>query len=257
MDDSTVTRSIRRLRPIRTKALSLLLLLLTLTGCSEDAGEGEALGTEDDIGELAPGAPEQIDTTGRADTGAPVATHRAVVTTDLGSFTIELYGKDAPRTVENFVGLVRQNYYDSLRFHRVVEDFIVQTGDSLTRDTTARQRWGSGGRSLFGRPFESELDPESPSGRLGYRAGTVAMAGDGENNRSQFFIVLSDRAGLQLPYRHTIFGRVVDGIETLEKIEETGRVEFESPDGDGTEVGFVQLPPEPAMIIDVDIERVE
>ena len=206
------------------------------------------------MGELAPGAADDVDSLERADSAGPVVTARAVITTDLGTFTIELYGEDAPKAVENFIGLVGEGYYDSLRFHRVVEDFIVQVGDSLTRDTAARDRWGTGGRSLFGKPFESELDPESPSGRLGYRAGTVAMAGEGGNNLSQFFIVLTDQAGLQLPYRHTIFGRVVEGMETIRKIEATGRTTFESPDGEGTEEGFVQIPPKPARIVEVAVK---
>lgn len=231
------------------------LLLLFLTGCDERTKDPSQLPTGDDVGELAPGAPEDVDSADRADTAGPVVTARATITTDLGTFTVELYGEDAPKAVENFVGLAREGYYDSLRFHRVVENFIVQVGDSLTRDTAAREMWGRGGRSFFGKPFESELDPESPSGRLGYRAGTVAMAGDGGNNLSQFFIVLTDQAGLQLPYRHTIFGRVVDGMETVRKIEQTGRTTFESPDGEGTEEGFVQMPPVPARILGIEVQN--
>ena len=237
-----------------TVAVCFLLTLL-LTGCSESASDSPKPPSGDDVGELAPGASADIDSLDRSDSAGPVVTAHATITTDLGSFTIELYGEDAPKAVENFIGLVREGYYDSLRFHRVVENFVVQTGDSLTRDSAARELWGRGGRSFFGKPFESELDPESPSGRLGYRAGTVAMAGDGGNNLSQFFIVLTDQAGLQLPYRHTIFGRVVEGMETVRKIEATGRTTFESPDGEGTEEGFVQIPPDPAQILDVMIQN--
>jgi cyclophilin family peptidyl-prolyl cis-trans isomerase len=232
-----------------------LLLTLLITGCSESASDAQKPNSGDDVGELAPGASRDKDSADSADTAGPVVTAHAVITTDLGKFTIELYGEDAPNGVENFIGLVREGYYDSLRFHRVVEDFVVQTGDSLTRDSAAREIWGTGGRSFFGKPFESELDPESPTGRLGYSAGTVAMAGDGGNNLSQFFIVLTDKAGLQLPYRHTIIGRVVEGMETVRKIEATGRTTFESPDGEGIEEGFVQVPPVPAMIREVEVNN--
>ena len=235
----------------------LLLLPLLLAACSETPEQTPEVIPTDDVGELAPGAPEQeVDTVAKNDSAGPVVTDEVVMVTDRGEVRIGLYGEDAPKAVENFLGHIEEGTYDSILFHRVVENYIIQTGDPLTRDSTMRDQWGTGGESIWGGTFEDELDPLSPSGRLGYREGVLAMVNEGpDQNRSQFFFVLDDDQGARIPYAQTIFGKVLSGMETLRKIEETGRVMMASAGGDGEEEGFVQEPVEPALLVQFKIQK--
>jgi cyclophilin family peptidyl-prolyl cis-trans isomerase len=154
---------------------------------------------------------------------APEVTHTAIFTTTMGEFHIELYGKDAPKTVKNFVGLIDRGFYDGILFHRVVPGFVIQAGDPQTRDTSLREYWGMGGSSIYdGKEFEDELNGATPSYRRGYVEGTLAMANRGPNtNTSQFFIMLldNDKRENPLPKLYTIFGRVVRGMDVVHQIE--------------------------------------
>lgn len=175
-----------------------------------------------DTAQLAPAAPAPS-ATPAPDTAKPVATQTAVISTTAGDIEIELYGEDAPKTVKNFVELAKRKYYDGLAFHRVVPGFVIQGGDPLSKDTTKRAMWGSGGESIYGKTFEDELNPASPSGRRGYMEGTLAMANSGPNtNGSQFFIVLSAQGAAHLTYNYTIFGAVTKGMDVAHKIEQMG-----------------------------------
>lgn len=203
----------------------LLFASLTVAACTggtEDSGAPAAGGI--DTTQLAPGASAPGgDTTAVADTAGPVVTHVATIATDSGDVVIELFGKDAPKTVENFIGLARKGFYEGIAFHRVIPGFVAQAGDPQSKDSTKRSVWGQGGESIFGGSFDDELDPSKPSAKLGYRAGIVAMANRGPNtNSSQFFIVLGDAAAGSLNYDYTIFGRVRSGQDALVKIESTG-----------------------------------
>jgi cyclophilin family peptidyl-prolyl cis-trans isomerase len=153
---------------------------------------------------------------------APVATDTVVITTTVGDITVELYGNDAPSTVKNMLGLVEENFFDGILFHRVIPGFAVQTGDPNTKDSTLIERWGRGGHSIYGGVFGDELGPNTPSFKRGYVRGTLAMANRNEpnTNQSQFFIMLVDNDSLPrpIPPRFTIFGFVIDGWDTLEKI---------------------------------------
>ncbi|GAB1429896.1 hypothetical protein MASR2M18_07290 [Ignavibacteria bacterium] len=151
--------------------------------------------------------------------GDPVITHKFIVKTSMGEILLGLYGKDAPKTTENFKMLATAGYYDSILVHRVAPDFVIQAGDPQTRDTALRSRWGRGGKSAWGGKFEDELNPETPSYRSGYQEGTLAMANSGPNtNGSQFFICLEDT---DLPKKYTIFGRVLSGMKNVHTIGET------------------------------------
>jgi cyclophilin family peptidyl-prolyl cis-trans isomerase len=104
----------------------------------------------------------------------------AVLTTSMGTIKLRLFPKAAPKAVENFKGLIQKGYYNGLTFHRVINDFMVQTGDPTGT--------GSGGESIWNKPFEDEFN----AGLVNIR-GAVAMANSGKNtNGSQFFI---DQAG--------------------------------------------------------------
>jgi cyclophilin family peptidyl-prolyl cis-trans isomerase len=127
--------------------------------------------------------------------------YSATIDTSLGSMKADLFVDDAPITVNNFVFLARQGYYDGSPFHRIMKDFMVQTGDPVKRD-------GTGGP---GYRFQDEPVKRS------YERGTLAMANAGPNtNGSQFFIVHGASVGL--PPNYTIFGKLTDGLDTLDKI---------------------------------------
>ncbi len=147
----------------------------------------------------------------------PLATHRAVIRTSEGAFTLHLYGKDAPKTVENFIKLAERKFYRGILIHRIAKDFVVQMGDPKTKDKRKRDEWGSGGESASGEGFETEVNSDAPSVKRGYRRGVVAMANrGGETNTSQFFICLRDIPNL--PLRSSIFGDVASGMATLDSI---------------------------------------
>ncbi len=133
----------------------------------------------------------------------------ATLETSKGNIVIELYPDDAPKAVQNFVGLAEQGYYNGIIFHRISKGFVIQTGDSTGT--------GSGGRSIYGKEFEDELNPDAPSFQEGYKRGTVAMANRGPNtNTSQFFIMLNDAP--MMPKLYTIFGRVIQGMDVVDSI---------------------------------------
>jgi cyclophilin family peptidyl-prolyl cis-trans isomerase len=124
-------------------------------------------------------------------------------TTD-GVVELELNAAETPKTVNNFVVLARDGFYDGLTFHRIVKDFMIQGGDPSGN--------GSGGP---GYKFDDEKFSED------YAPGTLAMANSGPNtNGSQFFIMTGDYSG-KLPKNYTIFGKVVSGMDVVKKIGET------------------------------------
>lgn len=207
-----------------TRILPILFLTLVIASCGGDDDRFGSTSDGMDTTQLAPGAPpSKIDSATAVDTAGPVVTHVATILTDSGDVVFELFGEDAPRTVENFVGLAEKGFYKGIAFHRVLPGYVAQAGDPLSKDSTKRAEWGQGGESIYGTTFEDELDTAKPSAKLGYSQGIVAMANRGPNtNSSQFFIVLSDGSASQLPYSYTIFGRVREGDDALRRIESTG-----------------------------------
>jgi len=130
----------------------------------------------------------------------------ATVHTTMGDIHLKLFPEHVPKTVENFVGLVRKGYYEDIIFHRVIKKFMLQTGDPLGD--------GTGGDSLWGREFEDEFTPALKHDR----PYTVSMANAGPNtNGSQFFITTTVTPWLD--NKHTIFGRVLSGLEVVHAIE--------------------------------------
>jgi peptidyl-prolyl cis-trans isomerase B (cyclophilin B) len=159
---------------------------------------------------------------------------KATIKTNFGDIKVQLFPKQAPKSVENFVGLAQKGYYDGIIFHRVIPDFMIQGGDPTGT--------GMGGESLWDKPFEDEFSQEVFNLR-----GALSMANAGPNtNGSQFFIVqkpqldagMSDQmkqAGYPeeivtaygnggtpwLDFRHTVFGAVSDGMDIVDKIAAT------------------------------------
>jgi cyclophilin family peptidyl-prolyl cis-trans isomerase len=126
----------------------------------------------------------------------------AVMQTNHGDITLELFDEDAPKTVENFKKLAGDNFYNGVIFHRVIKDFMIQGGDPTGT-----------GRGGPGYTFEDEFNDNR------IVRGALAMANAGPNtNGSQFFIVTIDEAPW-LDGKHTVFGRVADGMEVVDKIE--------------------------------------
>ncbi|KAL6600949.1 cyclophilin-like protein [Neocallimastix sp. 'constans'] len=142
--------------------------------------------------------------------------------TDLGEIKIEIFCEAVPKTAENFLALCASGYYDNCIFHSInlkflnyilineiirnIKGFMIQTGDPTGT--------GKGGTSIWGKPFEDEIKPTLKHNRRGI----VSMANNGPNtNKSQFFITYSKQSHLDTKY--TVFGKVIDGMETLDALE--------------------------------------
>ncbi|EPI5734998.1 peptidylprolyl isomerase [Enterococcus hirae] len=177
---------------------------------------------------------------------------KAVIKTNRGDITVQLFPELAPKTVKNFIELAKKGYYDGVIFHRVIPDFMIQGGDPTGT--------GMGGESIYGESFEDEFSRE-----LFNLRGALSMANSGPNtNGSQFFIVNNENvpanmldqlegAGFPaeiieaykgggtpwLDFRHTVFSHVIDGMTTVD------------------EIANVQRGPQDRPVHDVVIEKVE
>jgi len=165
------------------------------------------------------------------ETQMPESMTVAVINTNMGTIEIELFADKTPKTVENFVGLANKGYYDGIIFHRVIADFMLQGGDPTGT--------GRGGESLWGKSFEdefvSELRHDVP--------GILSMANSGPNtNGSQFFVTLVPTPWLD--GKHTVFGKVINGMNVVEDI---GKVK----------TGAGDKPVEDIKMINVKIEQRE
>lgn len=158
----------------------------------------------------------------------------AIFKTNMGDIKVKLFPKEAPKTVENFITHAKEGYYNGLIFHRVIKDFMIQGGDPTGT--------GMGGKSIWGASFEDEFDPALHNLR-----GALSMANAGPNtNGSQFFIVQASSVPANmlgqmkqmsdsfpsdivdayeemggtpwLDFRHTVFGQVFEGMETVDAI---------------------------------------
>lgn len=135
-------------------------------------------------------------------------TYRATMETDRGEIELELYPEHAPKTVNNFIFLAKDGFYDGVTFHRVIPDFMIQGGDP-----TGTGRGGPGYR------FEDELE-DNP---LKHETGVISMANAGpDTNGSQFFITHAPQP--HLDGRHTVFGKVVGGQDVVDSIHQGDRI---------------------------------
>ncbi len=168
----------------------------------------------------------------------------AVFTTNLGEFEIELFTKKMPITAGNFITLAENGFYDGVRFHRVIPDFMIQAGDPLTKsepDNIAIHGTGGPGYSI---------EDEFVAG-LSNARGTISMANSGQPNSggSQFFINLADNTFLDfdkepLQSKHPVFGQVISGMEVVDQISSVAT----RPDGEGS------YPAEPVVIEKMEIK---
>ena len=139
--------------------------------------------------------------------------YTAVIKTSMGDMSVDFFTEDAPMTVNNFINLSRDGYYDNVIFHRVISGFMIQGGDPSGT--------GHGEMGKYpGYKFEDELNNQRS-----YEKGILAMANAGpDTNGSQFFIM---HVEYPLPYQYTIFGLVTDGLDIIDKI-----ASVETGDGD-------------------------
>lgn len=135
----------------------------------------------------------------------------AIVKTNLGDVEVEFFNDDAPQTVGNFIRLAEEGFYDGVKFHRVIADFMIQSGDPNSKDDD----WSNDGLGGPGYKFEDEINDHK------LVKSSLAMANSGPNtNGSQFFIVTAENTPW-LDGKHTNFGKVVGGMEVVDRIEET------------------------------------
>lgn len=138
----------------------------------------------------------------------PMEQKNVVLETTQGNIEIKLMPQVAPKACENLTKLVEQGYYNNIIFHRVIKQFMVQGGDPTGT--------GTGGKSIWGHPFEDEVSVSVEFDK----PGILAMANSGPNtNGSQFFITTVPTPWLNM--HHTIFGEVVSGYDVVQKIEKT------------------------------------
>jgi cyclophilin family peptidyl-prolyl cis-trans isomerase len=177
-------RRYRLNRPITVAVVATLFSLLTI-GCSEKEG------------------------TATKPAGQEHPNRTAVIETDLGTIKFELLEDQAPKTTENFRLLAERGYYNGTIFHRVISGFMAQGGDPRGD--------GTGGETATGQPLPNEINRTSPLYQGGYRRGLVAMANKGvpETGSSQFFIM---HQTYPLQPNYTIFGRVTEGMEVVDKM---------------------------------------
>lgn len=156
-------------------------------------------------------AEDTVQTTNQLDNQENTMTTVTLQTTQ-GAITLELFDELAPKTVENFTKLASEGFYDGVRFHRVIPNFMIQSGDPLSKDLDMQQAWGTGGP---GYTFADEIHAENKN-----VVGTISMANAGPNtNGSQFFINVADNNFLDT--KHTVFGRVTSGLDVVQAISET------------------------------------
>ena len=162
-------------------ALILLLIIILVTSCGGDSA-GKAI---------------QID-----------KMKTAVFETNQGNIEVELFTKEMPITTKNFIDLANKGFYDGVKFHRVIAGFMIQGGDPLSKEESQRASWGTGGP---GYTIEDEF------GEVGNLRGTLAMANRGANTGgSQFFINVVGNG--RLDPKHPVFGKVVSGMDVVDKI---------------------------------------
>jgi len=189
--------------------------LILLTACSQSESEDLSKVYQD-------GPPETVtdnqntmstfDQTAMPEKGEQIV----VMETTLGTIKIKLFPTKAPKTVENFIGLVDKGYYDGIIFHRVIPDFMIQGGDPTGT--------GMGGESLWGGKFEDEFNSDLKNAR-----GALSMANSGPNtNGSQFFIVQAQSTPW-LDGLHSVFGQVFEGMDVVDKIVSSERDANDKP----------------------------
>jgi peptidyl-prolyl cis-trans isomerase B (cyclophilin B) len=215
------------------KKLSLffaVLLIMALTACAKSpekeisdnyqdgtpAVDAASIPTETEEAEPIVAIPNPTPTMAFDQTAKPAKGEQiAVIKTNMGTIKLRLFPDKPPKSVENFVGLIRKKYYDGVTFHRVIPGFMIQGGDPKGN--------GTGGESLWGGKFDSEISRD-----LSHVRGALSMANAGpDTNGSQFFIVQKDSKFLDGGY--SIFGQAFEGMDVVDKIVNVERDGSDKP----------------------------
>ena len=194
----------------------MLILIIVIGSILVVSGIFYALSKKSVQNENMNSAPKAVsnkkDVAAKENNAEPVKTkEKTVVTmkTNLGDISLELFSKDAPKTVENFIKLSKSEFYNGVKFHRVIKGFMIQGGDPNSKDND----WSDDGMGGPGYAFEDEISAKK------LVKGALAMANAGANtNGSQFFIVTAESTPW-LDGKHTVFGRVISGMDVVSKIE--------------------------------------
>lgn len=149
------------------------------------------------------------------------------ITTTHGKMRVKLYSK-TPKHRDNFTKLVSEKYYDGIRFHRVIEGFMIQTGDPFSRDTSMINAWGTGGPDY--------TVPAEFVNEYWHKKGVLAAARKGDlanptkaSSGSQFYIVQDENACLHLDGQYSIFGEVIEGLEVIDRIAGVATDPYDRP----------------------------
>jgi cyclophilin family peptidyl-prolyl cis-trans isomerase len=192
-------------------ALAMSALASGLAGTVGAQGQGQGGGRATAPGQQNKTAPPAAPADAKPSPGAgPVIVFETVK----GTFEMETYPNEAPKSVDHILTLVRRNFYNGLRVHRVVKGQLVQFGDPLTRDMSKRNNWGSGGS---GKSIGvGEMNPKRK-----HLVGSVALAhpGDPRAADSQMYIMLIPQPKYDKDY--TVIGRVIAGMDVVQKLQET------------------------------------
>ena len=143
---------------------------------------------------------------------------KAIIHTAKGDMTMEFYEKDAPKAVANFKKLAKEGFYNGVTFHRVIPDFMVQTGCPNSKDPATANRAGSGGPGYT-------IDCELTGDNQYHDRGVVSMAHAGRNTGgSQFFICHSRNNTSHLDRNHTCFGKVIENVDLVDSINQGDKI---------------------------------
>jgi len=208
-------------KPIQL-TLSLVLAVLILAGILY------GLNRLKDLGRAPADGTDSTERAGDTEEQESMSSTQVILKTNKGDIDIELFDEESPETVANFVGLSKKGFYDGTKIHRVIPGFMIQGGDPLTKDSTNKKAWGTGG------PGYTVADEFSED--LSNVRGTISMANTGQPNSggSQFFINVADNTFLDFnkePFtsKHAVFGRVVSGMDVVDAISALPTAERDTP----------------------------
>ena len=233
------------MKRIATASIIMAALIFSFSSCGPRGGRNAA--------------DAQADSTATADTmeNKIIEEPEFDIVTNKGTMRIKLYSK-TPKHRSNFIKLVEEHYYDSIRFHRVIEGFMIQAGDPYSRDTSKIDLWGQGGPDY--------TVPAEFVNEYWHKKGAIAAARRGDmanptkaSSGSQFYIVHDENACLHLDGQYSIFGEVIDGLDVIDRIATVDTDLYDRPSEDVFIIAVrpVETKPEPVSEAPADSTKAE